>query len=261
MSAVHIATDLWGPFLTSPRRAGVFTDYDGTLAPLVDDPAEARPLPELVAVLDSLALRYAAVGVLTGRPVDFLIPLLPGHLVLVGLYGLELVEEGVRCDHPNGGVWREAVQDVAAQAVALAHGPGPAGMRVEDKGLSVTLHYRGRPHLADEIHGVAQQLAARSGMTCRPAKMSFELHPPIAVDKGTALLDVARDLSAVCFVGDDLGDLPAFDALDKLAGEGVHTVRVAVAGDEATPELCERADVCVDSPAQVAPLLGSLLST
>ncbi len=252
--------DLWGPFLTAPRRSGVFTDFDGTLAPLVDDPAEARPLPELVAVLDSLARRYAAVGVLTGRPVDFLTPLLPGHLVLVGLYGLEVVDDDVRRDHPNGGVWREAVQDITARAVAVAQGAGPSKMRVEDKGLSVTLHYRGFPELADEIRVVAEQLASRSGMTCRAAKMSFELHPPIAVDKGTALLDVTSDLSAVCFVGDDLGDLPAFDALDKLAGEGVHTVRVAVAGDEASPELCERADVCVDSPTQLAPLLGELLS-
>lgn len=252
---MQLSPELWDPFTGSPRRAGIFADFDGTLAPIVDDPDVARPLPGAVELLDRLARSYASVGVLTGRPVDFLDDLLPERLVLVGLYGLEVVDRGTRCDHPNGGVWREVVQDVATLAADRA----PSGMRVEPKGLSVTLHYRQAPAIGDQVRALAEQLAARSGLVLRPAKMSYELHPPISADKGTALLDVAQDLDAVCFVGDDVGDLPAFDALDKLAGDGVHTVRVAVSGPEAPPELCDRADVCVDGPGAVADLLAALV--
>ena len=63
--------------------------------------------------------------------------------------------------------------------------------------------------------------------------MSWELHPPIEVDKGTAVLDLADDFAAVAFAGDDVGDLPGFDALDELADRGVATLRIAVDSPEA----------------------------
>jgi trehalose 6-phosphate phosphatase len=88
--------------------------------------------------------------------------------------------------------------------------------------------------------------------------MSVELHPPIAADKGTALEALTAGLSAVCYAGDDRGDLPAFDALDRLAAAGVHTLRVAVASPEAPPELVHRADLLVDDPGGVIDLLRRL---
>jgi trehalose 6-phosphate phosphatase len=89
--------------------------------------------------------------------------------------------------------------------------------------------------------------------------MSFELHPPIAADKGTAVRDLADGLAAVCFLGDDLGDLPAFAELQRLADEGVATVRVAVRSDEAPEELLDAADVVVDGPEGARDLLRQLL--
>ena len=62
----------------------------------------------------------------------------------------------------------------------------------------------------------------------------------------------------VCFLGDDVGDLPAFDALDRLAAAGVHTVRVAVSTEEAPQEVLERADVVVDGPAGALAVLERL---
>src|SRR5262245_52093253 len=112
-------SDLWAPFLAAPSRAGIFTDYDGTLAPLVDDPALAVPLSGVTTILSDLAATYGGVGVLTGRPVSFLQAVLPPELLLVGLYGLEVVDGGVRRDHPLGGAWREVIEDVAAVARAL----------------------------------------------------------------------------------------------------------------------------------------------
>jgi trehalose 6-phosphate phosphatase len=92
--------------------------------------------------------------------------------------------------------------------------------------------------------------------------MSVELHPPIEVDKGTALEQLAADLGAVCYVGDDLGDLPAFDALDRLAADrsDVHTLRVAVASDESPSELLDRADLVLGGTAEVPAFLEALVA-
>ena len=131
-------------------------------------------------------------------------------------------------------------------------------MHVEEKGLSLTLHFRTHPEIEDEVRAFAEKQGARSGLQVRGARMSFELHPPIAVDKGTALLDLARDLLTVCFIGDDVGDLPAFDALDELERGGTTVVRVGVRSAEESAELIERADIRVDGPAGVCSLLAGV---
>jgi trehalose 6-phosphate phosphatase len=238
-----------------PAHAGILTDFDGTLSPIVDEPDAARPLDGVPALLDELAHRYAVVAVLSGRPVAFLQQWLPPSLLLSGLYGLEVVRDGVRHDHPSGGMWREVIDDV----VTVARSSGPREMRVESKGLSLTLHYRGHAELEATVREFAERQAARSGLSVRPARMSFELHPPIAADKGTAVRDLADGLAAVCFLGDDLGDLPAFSELQKLADEGVATVRVAVRSDEAPEALLDAADVVVDGPEGARDLLATLL--
>lgn len=255
MSRARVADELLAPFVTHPERSGILTDFDGTLSPIVDDPATATPLDGVPEVLDALAGRFETVAVLSGRPVAFLQRLLPPSILLSGLYGLETVDRGVRRDHPQAGSWREVIDDVAA----LSEARGPAGMRVERKGLSLTLHYRTRPEAEPEVRAWAERQAARSGLRTRPARKSFELHPPIEADKGTAVLQLCTGLSAALFLGDDIGDLPAFAALDRLADQGVDAVRVAVRSTEAPPALLERADLVVDGPEGAHRLLQRLL--
>jgi trehalose 6-phosphate phosphatase len=136
---------------------------------------------------------------------------------------------------------------------------------VEPKGLSLTLHFRTRPELGPELHAWADAEAARSGLVVRPAKASIELHPPVPGDKGSvvehtvlAAFPADNSMSAVAFLGDDVGDLPAFDALDRLGASGLHAVKVAVATDETPAELLERADVVVDGPAGALAFLERL---
>ncbi|MGH9188014.1 MAG: trehalose-phosphatase [Acidimicrobiales bacterium] len=246
--------DLLEPLRSQPKKAGVLLDFDGTLARIVDDPANARPIDDMAGVLSKLARRYKRVAVLSGRAVSFLEGMLPPTVLLSGLYGLEVSHKGRRLDHPLSGAWREAIADVAA----ITRANGPAGMRVEDKGLSLTLHYREHPELADAVMAWAQRQATRSGLVCRPARMSCELHPPIRADKGTAVTELAEGLSSVLYAGDDLGDLPAFDALDQLAAAGCAVVRVAVASPEAPTDLVHRADIVVDDPDDALDLLRRL---
>lgn len=246
---------LLAPLRAHPLQTAIIADYDGTLAPIVDDPEQALPLAGTTELLSQLADRYAVVGVVSGRPLEFLDSLMPPGVVTAGLYGLEVSVDGQRRDHPHGGAWREVIDDVAAHAEAA----GPSGMLVERKGLSLTFHYRSQPALEPEVRAWAQVEARRSGLVARPARMSVELHPPIDADKGSALMEVTEGLAAVCFIGDDVGDLPAFDALDALAAEGVATVRVAVSSNEAVADLVARADLVLDGPEEVHDLLRQLL--
>ena len=246
---------LLAPFLARPDRAGVLCDFDGTLAPIVDDPARARPLPGAVALLGRLATRYRTVAVVSGRPVAFLRDHLGGRgLVLWGLYGLERLR-GTEIEEAEGaGAWRPTVAEVTARAEA----PDGPGVDVEPKGLSVTLHYRNRPGREAATRAWVDAQARRTGLVVHPGRLCFELRPPVERDKGSVVRELAAGLDAACFLGDDEGDLAAFDALDVLERNGVYALRVGVRSAESPPAILERADVQVDGPTGAVELLERL---
>ncbi|HET7487654.1 MAG TPA: trehalose-phosphatase [Acidimicrobiales bacterium] len=247
-------------FSEDPGRAGIITDFDGTLAPIVEHPADARPLPAAVDLLHALAGRYGRVAVVSGRPAAFLAEHLelarrPHGLCAVGLYGLETADgDEVRTD-PRAVEWVPVVEAVAARAERDA----PEGAIVERKGLSLTLHYRTAPQAAGWASAWAAAQAAATGLARHPARMSEELRPPVPVDKGTVVAGLAAGLGAVCFLGDDVGDLPAFAALDAAAAGGAVTLKVGVRSEEAPAELLDAADVVVNGPEGAVALLSELL--
>jgi trehalose 6-phosphate phosphatase len=248
--------DVVAAFTAHAGSAGVFSDFDGTLAPIVDDPTAARPLDGAADALEALARRFARVGVISGRPGTFLAEHLGERgLSLTGLYGLEVVTaHGVR-PVAAAKVWRSVVEDVAARAEAEL----PPALGVERKDLSVAIHFRVAPGYGELARQWTTEAAARSGLALHPARMSYELRPPLPHDKGLVLATSADGLSHVLFAGDDRGDLEAFDALDRLAADGDVTVaRVAVRSPESPEELLERADVVVDGPEGVLRLLHDL---
>ena len=256
-SSLSVAETL-RPFLADPDGTGVFSDFDGTLSSIVDDPAAARPYPGVVDALAALARRYGMVGVVSGRPATFLRDTLGGRgLFLSGLYGLEVVTDdggGIRTVD-GAEPWR-AVVDAAAAAAEAELAPG---LTVERKGLSVTIHYRTEPGRRAEAEGWVGARAAATGLVLHPARMSYELRPPLERDKGAVVAEAAAGLRQICFLGDDAGDLSAFDALDRLGAAGATTVRVGVRSPEAPDTLLQRADVVVDGPAGSLSVLRALL--
>lgn len=238
-----------------PRSAGVFVDYDGTLAAIVAVASDARPLPGAVEVLTDLAAVLGRLAVVSGRPLAYLAEQLPADLELHGLYGLEARIDGRTLEHPGAARWRPAIDEVAGGAVAAL---APLGVDVEHKGLSLTLHYRRAPEAEDATLRWARLAAERSGLHLRPAKRSVELHPPVKVDKGTVVEERSVGLSSVAYVGDDVGDLPAFDALERLAAAGVQVVKVAVRTPDVSEVLLARAHRHVDGPDGALELLRSL---
>ena len=261
--------DLLAALRSEPSRAGIFCDFDGTLAPIVDDPADSRPVEGAVDVLAALARVYARVGVVSGRPAGFLLEHLGpdpdarrdlthaehGSLLLAGLYGLEVVRDGEVVASDDARRWGPVLEE----AIARLEDEAPEGMAVEGKGFTVVLHFRTRPELAEEARALADREAERSELVVDEGRQSFELRPPLPTSKGTVVAEAAAALAAACFLGDDYGDLTAFDALDELAESGATTLRVGVRSDEAPDELLQRADVVVDGPEEVVALLRSLL--
>jgi trehalose 6-phosphate phosphatase len=236
----------------------VLTDFDGTLAPIVDDPVAARPLPGAVAVLRRLVGRLGLVAVVSGRPVGFLTDHLGDvdGLVLSGLYGLERAVVGGTgpTTLPEASGWEGVVAGVVARAEAAA----PPGVYVERKGLAVGLHARRAPERSGWIEEFAAAQAAATGLEAHAGKLAVELRPPLRVDKGTVVRDLVPGLTAVAYLGDDLGDLPAFAALAALRAAGVVTRSVAVDGPEAPAAVLATADESVDGPPGVLTLLDRL---
>jgi len=215
-------------------------------------------------VLAGLAERYQKVGVVSGRPAAFLVEHLGGlGVTLSGLYGLESVND----DGPGQGAVIEAApgveqwRAVVAEVALLADSRLGPGVVVERKGLSVTLHFRAHPEAGPPALAWAQERATQTGLVVHPGRRCYELRPPVARDKGTVVAEMATGLSTACFLGDDEGDLPAFDSLDRLvdAGDLGCAVRVAVDSAEAPDRLLERADFVVDGPEGSLALLSVLL--
>ncbi|MFE1954424.1 trehalose-phosphatase [Streptomyces sp. NPDC059524] len=253
--------------LARPERSVIALDFDGTLAPIVPDPEQARAHPDAVPALAALAPRVASVAVITGRPAGVAVRHggfagVPGleHLVVLGHYGAE------RWDAVTGTVH------------APAPHPGVAGVRselpgvletaglwhdtyVEEKGRAVAVHTRRAPDpqaAFDALRAPLSALAARHGLVVEPGRLVLELRPP-GVDKGVALTEYVRETGAesVLYAGDDLGDLPAYAAVEKLRANGTPGLLVCSASEE-VPDLAGRSDLTVPGPSGVVTLLKSL---
>ncbi|MEL7209696.1 MAG: trehalose-phosphatase [Actinomycetota bacterium] len=236
-------------------RPAVIVDFDGTLSEIVTDPSQATPVAGAVDALSALARSGCRTVVLSGRPAGFLVAALAGvepEVRLVGHSGLESVMAGQVVVDDAVADWLPVVRDAVAELGRRV----PEGVDLEDKGLSLALHFRRSPELAPAVTEVAAQWAAETGLSMKPGRMNVELRPPVAVDKGTAVrrfLD--DDIDWVLFAGDDLVDLPAFDAVRQAAGVGYC---VAVGSDELPAALAEAADGEVPSPTALVALLQAL---
>jgi len=242
----------------SASRGGVFSDFDGCLAPIVPDPDAARAVRGANAVLERLGARFLVVAVVSGRSVADLRRRVRARGVrLVGLHGMEEWRDGALHVAPEAEGAREAVERAAAR---LEQGLAPTdGAVLERKGLALAVHFRRAPD-PDAVERVAGPIvraaAEREGLRVVPGRRILEVRPAGGGDKGDAIRRIidAERLNGALVAGDDVGDLPAFEAI---AGLEVG-VRVAVASPEGPPDLLARADVTVGSPREYVALLDRL---
>ena len=227
-----------------PGATGLFLDFDGVLAPIVERPEDAVPPPETRVELERLVGRYALVAVVSGRAGDDVRARTgAGGVVYVGSHGLEL--------EPQTDRWRRTLAAFAADA------PWPPA-EIESKGLSLAFHFRSR---ADEEQAVREldsiaESAREEGLVARYGRKILEVLPPVGSHKGTAVrrLLEERGLRRALAAGDDTTDLDSFAAL---AGLEV-AVRVAVASAEAPSALLDAADLVLGSTDEFLALLRRL---
>jgi len=251
--------------------AVVGLDFDGTLAPIVDDPDSAHIHPDAPGVLLDLSSVVRAIAVVTGRPARKVLALggldevgreigeTGRELLVFGQYGFErwtsTSRRVVSPRPPQGlsGFLRELPQ-------VLRDADTPDAF-VEDKGLAIAVHTR---RLADPVAAFERlepglrELAERQGMVVEPGRNVIEARSP-GMDKGTVVRDLAKDQEAggFLFAGDDLGDLEAFAAVEDLRERGLPTLLVCSASDEENA-LLRRSDVVVKGPHGVLDLLRRL---
>jgi trehalose 6-phosphate phosphatase len=246
--------------LAGPEHALIGLDFDGTLSPIVTHPADARAHPGAVTALRALAQRVGTLAVITGRPAAKAVEYggladVPG-LVVFGHYGFERWSGGelvTRPTEPGVLAARERLPGVLAAAGA------PPGTWTEDKGHAVAVHTRrtADPDAALRLLRPAlDRLATAEGLMAQPGRMVIELRPP-GMDKGQVLKELAaeRAARAVLFGGDDVGDLPAFAAVDELRGQGIPGVAVC-SGSAEVDGLASASDLVVDGPDGMVALLG-----
>ena len=131
---------------------------------------------------------------------------------------------------------------------------------VEDKGVSVAVHYRSAPdpvRARVALLAALEPVATDAGMELVEGKMVLELVPADRPMKGGVVERIAgeTDLEAVLYAGDDIADLDAFAAVDRLAAAGLATVKVAVRSDETPAVLIGAADLVVEGPQGLVDLL------
>jgi trehalose 6-phosphate phosphatase len=254
--------------LERPGGTVVALDFDGTLAEIVPDPERARAHPDAVPAIAALAPHVASVAVITGRPAGVAVRHggfagQPGleHLVVLGHYGAErwdAVTGEVHAPAPDPGV-----AAVRAELPGVLDAVGAwRGTWIEEKGRAVAVHTRRAedPNAAFEaLRGPVGELAARHGLIVEPGRLVLEIRPP-GVDKGIALEEFVRErgAGAVLYAGDDLGDLAAYAAVEKLRSDGVPGLLLCSGDRGEVPELAERADLLLSGPAEVVRFLAVL---
>ena len=241
--------------LGDPKAACLILDFDGTLAPIVDDPSSSAMPESTRSLITDLVGRLGRVAMVSGRHAAFLADRVQVEGVeLVGLYGLERVEDGAVVPDERVAPYEDDLERARrVLADVVAQWPGA---ELEDKGRALGVHWR-RAEAGEEagdalvaaVRDVAGDLAVEDG------KMVVELRPPVEADKGTAVATLAAGFDALVYAGDDVGDLPAFAEVARRGGTCVAVDH----GEETDPRVLEAGTVVVQGTDGMAAWLEAVL--
>ncbi|MBI2312341.1 MAG: trehalose-phosphatase [Betaproteobacteria bacterium] len=207
-----------------PPSAAFFLDMDGTLLHIAETPEGVPHDLRLVRLVEGLSRAAGgAVALISGRPISDVDRLLaPARLPIAGQHGLERRDAAGslhRHVFPEEGLeaMRRGIRGIAARYPAV---------RVEDKGLSVALHFRQAPALGPQIERELGRLLAEAGdgFRLQPGKMVFEIKPA-GRDKGTAIAEFMGERPfrgrIPVFLGDDTTDEYGFAMVNAMGGQSI----------------------------------------
>jgi trehalose 6-phosphate phosphatase len=249
------------PLLTK-ARLGLITDVDGTISPIVRKPEDAQVTPRNRELLRELQARLPLVAVISGRSAaDIQARVgLPG-LIYVGNHGFETWVDGRVEPMPEAAAFRPQLEAAIAEIQA---GLAPA-MQLEDKGLTLSVHYRQTsdpPAIETQYRPRMMAIAAKHGLKFFQGRLVFEFRPPVEANKGTALrqLITHHQLDAAIYLGDDTTDVDALRQAQALRAAGVcYALGVGVETDETPAAVRDNADFLVSGISEVEAFLAWLL--
>jgi trehalose 6-phosphate phosphatase len=246
----------------APGSVAIFTDIDGTLAPIVPTPDMSEVPAELKELLARLSERCLLVAGVSGRKTEDALDLVGlADVVYFGNHGFEILRDGKVEVTPEALPYLEQVQELEARArEELA----PLGAFVEEKGITASIHYRNAPpEVGERAVEFVKREGERLGLRITVGRGVVEARPPIRADKGTAVRTLVEEYAPerAMFIGDDTTDLDAFRELVALREEGTlrEILRVGVASEEGPPEITSEADFVVDGVEGVSEVLRALL--
>ena len=259
---VHALADL----ALSRRPRGIICDIDGTLSPIAPTPEAATLAPGAREALTRLVAQLDVVAVVSGRAARDAQALVDvSGLVVAGNHGLETLDEHGLTIHPD------AVDSVPRIKQALATirervsaDPSLAGVLVEDKGVSGSVHFRlagDRTAAESRLNTWTTELASELDLKITHGRLVIEIRPPIAINKGAAVRRIVDEhgLQGVLFFGDDVTDIDGFVALTQLRAEqGIEGWAIGVADPEARPDVIEAADAAVGGVDACVALLAQI---
>ena len=196
-----------------------FLDLDGTLLEIAENPNAVRVEQSLLQLLERLHRASGAVALISGRAISDLDRRIANRLPRAGQHGLERRDA-------TGRLWLHATPPEAKDRIRAALSPWlerHPGLLLEDKGLTLALHYRQEPELAEQMNELMAKLIADAGgsLVIQLGKCVVEAKPA-NFDKGTAieefLLEAPFKGRKPVFIGDDLNDEHGFAVINKLGG-------------------------------------------
>jgi trehalose-phosphatase len=246
--------------LLSGKPFAIFTDIDGTLAPIVPNPEDARISPRARDALCQLIGQGVRVAFITGRALEKARSMVDiSEAYFAANHGLQIAIGGDTSTPEELRLYVEW----ARQVIHDASGWNLPGVTIEDKGPIVAFHYR-RAHPEEEARTAIRAAVAASKAAAhfrvQEGRRVIELRPPLAIDKGTAVGTLVRQIGAksVLAIGDDATDLDMFRGVSDLREAGIPGASVAVLSDEAEPLVLESTDYFVRGVEGVEWLLEGL---
>ncbi|TRZ51683.1 MAG: trehalose-phosphatase [Dehalococcoidia bacterium] len=225
---------------------GLVTDVDGTISETAPTPQQAEVSPLCRHYLSLLSQHLALVAAISGRPADEVKNMLKiDGVVYIGNHGLERWVEGHSEFTRDAQDYPEVIKTVIRE---LAPSLSIEGVRIEDKGITATIHYR----LCREPRSVEKIILARlqdSSLARRlrvmQGRMSINLLPPVEGNKGTAVLDLIREynLQSGIYLGDDITDIDAFRAIHSAShSSDFQGLAIGIISQEISAKLVAEAD-------------------
>ncbi len=208
--------------LDDAEQVAVCLDFDGTLAPIVEDPTAASMPERAGAALQQIAdTTHVAVVIVSGRAISDVETRLPvTDCVIAGNHGLEIQRANDHWVHPDV---VDARPDLEQAKTTLESAVDPiSGCHLEDKQYSVTVHFRGAEISRDTVQYIVTSAISGLGtLQASDGRQIVEIRPDVSWDKGDAVTQIVADDAFAIYVGDDTTDEDAFHALQARSNGGL----------------------------------------